>query len=94
MNFTFTEPANEITKTCFNWCKEQTLIYQNNLAIQEKSFIVIALVAVVAYYGIANKYNYFSKQFNENLLLNTLNALLFLIFMMLIMFIIYIMWLR
>ncbi len=34
---------NGITETCFNWCREQNIIHQNNLLIQDLSLPAIAL---------------------------------------------------
>lgn len=41
---------NPITKECFNWCKEQHLIYESNLNIDGLSIAIFALLVLFAYY--------------------------------------------
>ncbi|KKL45556.1 hypothetical protein LCGC14_2354450 [marine sediment metagenome] len=87
--------ANEITQYCIDWCKEQNLIHQQNLEIEEMSFIVIALVSIVVHWTINNHWSYFRSQgFDEELLEKIYDGTNLLVFVMLIMFLIYMVWLR
>jgi len=48
----------EITKQCFNWCKDQHHAYNNNLEIQMLFLPAIALISLIAYEFIKDtKYN-------------------------------------
>ena len=86
---------NEITSTCFNWCKEQSFIHQQNIEIYEMSFIVIALISIVVNRTINSYWNYFKGQgYDDNLLEKIYDGTLTMIFVMLILFLIYMMWLR
>ena len=87
--------ANKITAECFNWCKEQNFVYQNNLEIHELSFIVIALIAIVVHNTLNAYWDYFRNQeFDEDFLEKIYDASSFVVFVMLIMFLIYMVWLR
>lgn len=85
----------EVTKQCFDWCKEQSFIYQQNLSIYEMSFIVIALIALAVHHLIGNYSDFFNSQdFDDELLEKVYDGSLLLAFIMLILFVIYMMWLR
>lgn len=86
--------TNEITANCFDWCKEQYEIHQQNLEISELSFIVIALIALVVHWTLNNHWEYFKQDFKEEYLEKIYDATLDIVFGMLIMFIIYMRWFR
>lgn len=84
-----------ITARCFDWCREQSFIYQQNLEIRELSFIVIALISIVVHWVIDEHFVYFiSHDFDKKVLEKIHDGTLLLNFMMLILFLIYMMWLR
>ena len=39
----------ELTESCFKWCQEQYANHERNLDINDQSFIIIALIAMVLY---------------------------------------------
>lgn len=53
LNFTdYFNPQTEfkdITSTCFEWCRDQSIIHQSNIDIQNLGVIVVALFALLLY---------------------------------------------
>ena len=43
------EPLNDITKTCFNWCQEQAIIFQGNIDISNLGVVAVAMIALLLY---------------------------------------------
>ena len=41
-------PVKEITKGCFNWCKEQHFVFKNNLNVKVLGIIALAMVVLFA----------------------------------------------
>lgn len=56
----------EITQTCFNWCKEQHYINQNNLTIYSLTIPLLALVSLFGCYLIYNYNSQILNLFKEN----------------------------
>ncbi len=95
MNLTIPLKFCDATQSCFEWCKEQISIQENNLQIDEMSFIVIALASLLL-----NNFIYYHAEFliahglDEHKLEKLHDATSSLSFVMLIMFIIYMVWFR
>lgn len=81
----------EITETCFNWCKEQNFIHQSNVQINDLAFIVIALISLTINNLIYNHPETLKQLsgMNDYQLEKAFDATYFLTFIMLITYIIY-----
>lgn len=84
----------EISKGCFEWCREQNFIHENNLEIFDLTFVVIALISIIVNNLI---YNYPEILMNlsgmkEDDLMTVHDATYFLAFIMLILHIVYVLW--
>ncbi len=42
--------SNPITRECFNWCREQSIVHANKLTIEGISIVVLALIVLFIYY--------------------------------------------
>ena len=54
----------EITKACFDWCKEQNFIHSSNLEIRSLTILIIALIALFIYFLANNFLDHFTKNLN------------------------------
>ncbi len=90
-NTTFILGVTEVTKGCFDWCKEQHFINQNNIQIQELSIIGIALVSLVLHNIISDYKDYIisNTQVTESQLLFFYNATSRFTYILLTIFLIY-----
>lgn len=86
----------EITNTCFNWCKEQFFIHNNNLLIGEMSLIGVAMGSIVLNRFINNHPDFIEKIGKDNnfevthtMLMVAEGATSFFAFVMLLIFLIY-----
>ncbi len=51
INFTtsLNTPLTDLTSTCFEWCKNQAVIHQSNIDIENLGVVAVALVALLLY---------------------------------------------
>ena len=75
INYTaYSQPL--ITNYCFNWCKEQHFIHQNNLTVNILSIPILALLTLFVCYLIYNYNDFILRLFKEsNLTEHTLNKI-------------------
>ncbi len=89
-------PFELITKTCLDWCKEQTFIHQSNIGIQDLSLIAIALVSLVIHNLIDSHaetlMNY--SGMDEEQLAKVYDATYTFTFLMLVIYIIYMLFIK
>jgi len=55
--------AVEVTQYCFNWCKEQNFIHQNNLEIKDLSIVAVALISLVLHSLLYNYHDFIVDKF-------------------------------
>ena len=81
----------DITQGCFSWCQQQNFIHQSNLAINDLSFVVVALVALLVHHILLEfKDTIIEKTGMEEWQLNIIKgATTYLAFWLLIIFLVY-----